>query len=107
ITHPMEKLTSVLVKAKAREFGADLVGIASGAVLDAHPPDPRHPQTPTLVSPRDNHSVIILAKRHLPGPPRLKDWTERLTQHTSRYLSQKKRRYGWCASLKMRDVPRR
>jgi len=79
----MENLTSALVKAKAKEFGADLVGIASGAVLDAHPPDPRHPQTPTSVSPRDNRSVIVLAKRHLTGTSRLKDWNERHKQYAA------------------------
>ena len=79
----MENLTSALVKAKAKEFGADLVGIASGAMLDVHPPDPRHPQTPTLVSPRDNRSVIVLAKRHLAGPARLKDWNERHKQYSA------------------------
>jgi len=79
----MKTLTSALVKAKAKEFGADLVGIASGAVLDAHPPDPRHPQTPTLVSPHDNRSVIVLAKRHLTGTARLKDWNERHKQYAA------------------------
>ena len=72
-----------MVKAKAKEFGADLVGIASGAVLDAHPPDARHPQTPSLVSPRDNKSVIVLAKRHLTGTGRLKDWNERHKQYAA------------------------
>ena len=79
----MTKLTAALVKAKAKELGADLVGIASGAVLDDHPPDPRHPQTPTLVSARDNRSVIVMAKRHLTGTARLKDWNERHKQYAA------------------------
>src|SRR5262245_1559088 len=79
----MEKLTSALVKAKAKEFGADLVGGAEGKVLDAHPPDPRHPQTPSLVTQRDNKSVIVLAKRHLTGTARLKDWNERHKQYAA------------------------
>jgi epoxyqueuosine reductase QueG len=79
----MTSLTSAIVKTKAKEFGADLVGIASGAVLDAHPPDARHPQTPSLVSPRDNKSVIVLAKRHLTGTGRLKDWNERHKQYAA------------------------
>jgi epoxyqueuosine reductase QueG len=79
----MEKLTSTFVKAKAKEFGADLVGIADGRVLDAHPPDPKHPQTPSLVSQRDNRSVIVLAKRHLAGTARLKDWNERHKQYAA------------------------
>jgi epoxyqueuosine reductase QueG len=77
------ELTSAIVKAKAKAFGADLVGIAAGKVLDAHPPDPRHPQTPTLVSRRDNKSVIVLAKRHLAGTARLKDWNERHKQYAA------------------------
>ncbi len=77
------ELTSALVKAKAKEFGADLVGIASGAVLDAHPPDPKHPQTPALVSQQDGKSVIVLAKRHLTGTARLKDWNERHKQYAA------------------------
>jgi len=77
------ELTSALVKAKAKEFGADLVGIADGRVLDAHPPDRTHPQTPSLVSQRDNRSVIVLAKRHLTGTARLKDWNERHKQYAA------------------------
>jgi epoxyqueuosine reductase len=79
----MEKLTSALVKAKAKEFGVDLVGIADGRVLDAHPPDPRHAQTPSLVSQRDNKSVIVMAKRSLTGTARLKDWNERHKQYAA------------------------
>src|SRR5262245_57922820 len=79
----MNHLTAALVKAKAKEFGADLVGIADGAVLDAHPPDPKHPQTPSLVSQRDNASVIVLAKHHLVGATRLKNWNERHKQYAA------------------------
>ena len=77
------ELTSAIVKAKAKEFGADLVGIACGATLNAHPPDTKHPQTPALVSPRDSRSVIVLAKRHLTGTARLKDWNERHKQYAA------------------------
>ena len=73
----MTQLTSAIVKAKAKELGADLVGIASGAVLDAYPPDPKHPQTPSRVSRKDSKSVIVLAKRHLAGTSRLTAWDER------------------------------
>jgi len=71
------ELTATLVKAKTKEFGADLVGIAAGSVLDAHPPDPRHPQTPSRITRRDGKSVIVLAKHSLAGTARLKDWNER------------------------------
>lgn len=76
-------LTAELVKAKAKAFGADLVGIADGAVLDAHPPDPQHPQTPSQVSQRDGKRVIVLAKRTLSGTARLVDWDERHKQYAA------------------------
>lgn len=82
----MNQLTSALIKAKAKEFGADLVGIAAGAELDAYPPDPKHPQTPTLVSQRDNTSVIVLAKHQLAGTARLKDWNERHKQYAAELM---------------------
>lgn len=50
------------VKAAAREFGADLVGIASAETLNAFPPDPKWPQTPDRISPHVK-SVIVIAKR--------------------------------------------
>ena len=50
------------VKARARELGADLVGIASARVLNAFPPDPRWPQTPERISPYVK-SVIVIAQR--------------------------------------------
>lgn len=51
-----------LVKDKAKAFGADLVGIASAATLNAFPPDPKWPQTPDRISPYAK-SVIVIAKR--------------------------------------------
>src|SRR5690349_12427989 len=53
------------VKARARELGADLVGIASAQVLNASPPDPRWPQTPARISPHVK-SVIVIAQ-HIPA----------------------------------------
>ena len=55
-------LTADLVKAKARELGADAVGIADAAVLNAHPPDPKFPQTPERISP-EIKSVVAIVKR--------------------------------------------
>ena len=55
-------VTAALVKARARELGADLVGIASAATLNAFPPDPRWPQTPERISPYCK-SVIVLVQR--------------------------------------------
>src|ERR1700761_1128600 len=53
------------VKARARELGVDLVGIASAQVLNAFPPDPRWPQTPERISPYVK-SVIVIAQ-HIPA----------------------------------------
>ncbi len=50
------------VKRRARELGADLVGIASAKTLNAFPPDPRWPQTPERISPYCR-SVIVLVQR--------------------------------------------
>ena len=47
----MAELTAELVKRRAKELGADLVGIASAATLNAFPPDPRWPQTPSAYRP--------------------------------------------------------
>tara|TARA_B100000131_G_scaffold84493_1_gene81461 strand:+ start:151 stop:1170 length:1020 start_codon:yes stop_codon:yes gene_type:complete len=50
------------VKELAKNYGADLVGIASAQTLNAFPPDPRWPQTPDRIS-RYVKSVIVLACR--------------------------------------------
>ena len=59
------------VKARARELGADLVGIASARTLNAFPPDPRWPQTPERISPHCR-SVIVIANRIPAGAFRCK-----------------------------------
>ena len=41
-----EKITAAEIMAKAREFGADIVGIADSAKLNANPPDPADPVPP-------------------------------------------------------------
>ena len=50
------------VKAIAREEGADLVGIACAAAINAHPPDPKYPQTIERNDPNAK-SVVVIAKR--------------------------------------------
>ena len=55
-------MDAIRVKELARELGADLVGIASAATLNAFPPDPRWPQTPERVSPHCK-SVVVIACR--------------------------------------------
>ncbi len=69
----MDKLepNAAFVKKRARELGADLVGVASAATLNAFPPDPRWPQTPERISPYCK-SVIVLAQRIPAGAFRCK-----------------------------------
>ncbi len=65
------------IKAKAKELGADLVGIADGATMDANPPDPADPRRPSDISDYDAGRVIVLAKRLLSGTTRILAWNER------------------------------
>lgn len=58
----LEQLDAEHVKRLARELGADLVGVADAAVLNAHPPDPAVPQTPERISPHCR-SVVVIANR--------------------------------------------
>ena len=50
------------LKDKAREFGADLVGIVSCETLEEFPPDPDCPQVPSRIS-KSAKSCIVIAKR--------------------------------------------
>ena len=67
----MTELNAAFVKSRAKELGADLVGIASAATLNAFPPDPRWPQTPERISPYCK-SVIVLVQRIPAGAFRCK-----------------------------------
>jgi ferredoxin len=70
-------LTAADIKAKAKALGADLVGIADGAVMDAHPPDPDDPRRPSDITEHDAGRVIVMAKRLNSGTTRLLPWNER------------------------------
>ena len=70
-------LTAAAIKDKARALGADLVGIADGGVMDAHPPDPDDPRRPCDITDYDGGRVIVLAKRLSGGATRLLKWDER------------------------------
>jgi ferredoxin len=72
--NPPDRIDSTYVKARARALGADLVGIASAATLNAFPPDPRWPQTPEGISPYCK-SVIVIANRIPAGAFRAKSNT--------------------------------
>ena len=67
----MREINAATVKRRAKELGADLVGIASAATLNAFPPDPRWPQTPDRISPYCK-SVIVLVQRIPAGAFRCK-----------------------------------
>ncbi len=70
-------LTADAIKAKARALGADLVGIADGAELEAHPPDPNDPRRPSDITDHDGGRVIVLAKRLSRGAARIQAWNDR------------------------------
>ena len=72
-----QPLTADDIKAKARALGADLVGIADGANLERHPPDPRHPQRPSDITELDGGRVIVMAKRVSRGVTRIAAWNDR------------------------------
>ncbi|MEJ0071819.1 MAG: hypothetical protein WDO24_27340 [Pseudomonadota bacterium] len=72
-----QPLTAADIKAKARALGADLVGIADGAALEAHPPDPARPQRPSDITALDGGRVIVLAKRLSRGVTRIRAWNDR------------------------------
>lgn len=79
-------LTAALVKAKAKELGADLVGIAAGETLNRFPPDPKRPQTPKRITVEDSKSVIVLARRLLIGIGRLKGSDDRHRQYSAELI---------------------
>ena len=71
VASPPSPPDAAWVKRRAKELGADLVGIASAATLNAFPPDPRWPQTPERIS-RYCKSVIVIAQRIPAGAFRCK-----------------------------------
>lgn len=72
-----EPITAHEIKQKARELGADLVGIADGNDLNENPPDPNNPRRPADITDYDADRVIVLAKRLSSGTTRITRWDER------------------------------
>lgn len=70
-------LTADAIKEKARQLGADLVGIADGKVMDENPPDPDNPRRPSDITDYDADRVIVLAKRYSAGTSRILAWNDR------------------------------
>lgn len=91
------------VKRRAKELGADLVGIASADTLNAFPPDPLWPQTPERISPHCR-SVIVIVNRIPAGGFRCKSNTPvqyldmlvlRRMDRIAYRLSEELERKGW------------
>jgi ferredoxin len=57
-----KKAFTAELKQKAREFGADLIGIALCETLEKFPPDPNCPQVPSRIS-QSAKSCVVIAKR--------------------------------------------
>jgi len=72
-----EKITADEIKAKAKSLGADLVGIADSAEMNANPPDPADPRVPSDISDYDAGKVIVIGKRLSSGVTRIARWDER------------------------------
>lgn len=70
-----EALTASAIKSKARALGADLVGIADGAAIEAHPPPDN--RRPSDITDHDGQRVIVLAKRLSRGAARIAAWNDR------------------------------
>jgi epoxyqueuosine reductase len=73
----LQPVTAADIKVKARELGADLVGIADGEVMNQNPPDPSDPRRPIDVTVLDHKRVIVLAKRLNNGVARIIPWGDR------------------------------
>jgi epoxyqueuosine reductase len=72
-----QPLTAAEVKRKAKELGADLVGIADGELMNSHPPDPANPRRPIDITELDYKRVIVLAKHLNSGVARIAPWGDR------------------------------
>jgi epoxyqueuosine reductase len=72
-----QPLSAQEIKEKARALGADLVGIADGALLERHPPEPETPRRPSDITDLDGGRVIVLAKRVSRGVTRIPAWNDR------------------------------
>jgi len=72
-----QPITNAEIKGKARELGADLVGIADGKIMDQYPPNSRLPQSPIHITEHDGDRCIVIAKRYSVGTTRLPRVDER------------------------------
>jgi epoxyqueuosine reductase QueG len=72
-----QPVTASDIKARAKELGADLVGIADGEAMNANPPDPKDPRRPIDITALDYKRVIVLAKQLNNGAARIIPWGDR------------------------------
>lgn len=70
-------LTAAAIKARAKELGADLVGIADGTLMNALPEPDDARLRPARITDFDGDRVIVLARRLGAGTNRLTRWDER------------------------------
>lgn len=77
MTGPGVRLTAAAIKARARELGADLVGIADGIAMDGLPEPGDAQLRPSRITDFDGDRVIVLARRLTAGTTRLTRWDER------------------------------
>ena len=103
-----QPLTADDIKAKARALGADLVGIADGANLERHPPDPRNPRRPSDITELDGGRVIVLAKRVSRGTARIAGWNDRHKYYNDELAlsGSRKRRLNWSTGSKTMAIRR-
>jgi epoxyqueuosine reductase QueG len=70
-------ITADDLKAKAKELGADLVGIADGNAMNEFPPYPDDPKKPSDITDHDADQVIVMARRLSIGTSRIPAWNNR------------------------------
>ena len=70
-------ITAEDLKTKAKELGADLVGIADGCKMNEFPPYPDDPKKPSDITDHDADRVIVLARRLTIGTSRIPSWNNR------------------------------
>lgn len=71
------QLTAAAIKTRARELGADLVGIADGTLMDRLDEPSDAQLHPSRITDFDGDRVIVLARRLSSGTSRLTRWDER------------------------------